>query len=59
MGVTVLPWHIAERGLKSGELVQLLPDWGLIPLWCFAVWPDKSRRENLTLLLVRFLAEHM
>lgn len=56
LGVTVLPWHLAERGLQSGELVQLLPGWALRPLGCFAVWPDKSRRENLTLLLVRFLA---
>ncbi|MFC1519089.1 LysR family transcriptional regulator [Pseudomonadota bacterium] len=57
LGVTVLPWHIAERGLLSGALVQLLPDWHLEPLGCFAVWADTSRRESLTLMLVRFLAE--
>jgi DNA-binding transcriptional LysR family regulator len=57
LGVTVLPWHLAKRGLQSGELVQLLPDWKLHPLECFAVWADTSRRESLTLLLVRFLAE--
>jgi DNA-binding transcriptional LysR family regulator len=57
LGVTVLPLHLADRGLQSGELVQLLPDWKLRPLGCFAVWADTSRRESLTLLLVRFLAE--
>ena len=56
LGATVLPWHLAKKGLDTGEFVQLLPDWGLSALGCFAVWPDKSRRESLTLLLVRFLA---
>lgn len=58
LGVTVLPWDIAERGLHTGELVQLLPDWKLRTLGCYAVWADTSRRESMTLLLVRFLAEN-
>jgi len=57
LGATVLPWHLAQRGLQSGELVKVLPDWKLRPLGCFAVWADTSRRESITLLLVRFLAE--
>lgn len=58
LGVTVLPRYLAERGLQSGAFVRLLPQWGLRPLGCYAVWPDKSRRENLTLLFVRFLSDH-
>lgn len=57
MGATILPRHIAQRSLDSGELVKLLPEWSLQSLGCYAVWPDSSRRENLTLLLVRFLAD--
>jgi DNA-binding transcriptional LysR family regulator len=57
LGATVLPEHLAARGEASGELVRLLPDWRLIPLGFFAVWPDTSRRESLTLLFVRFVAE--
>lgn len=57
-GVSILPSHLAEQGVASGELVQLLPNWKPRPLGIFAVWPDTSRRENLTLLFVRFLAEH-
>lgn len=57
LGVTVLPEHLAARGEASGELVRLLPQWRLIPLGFFAVWPDTSRRESLTLLFVRFVAE--
>lgn len=56
-GVTILPAFLAERGIASGELVQLLPDWKLRDLGIYAVWPDKSRRESLTLLFVRFLAD--
>ncbi|MCR9157986.1 MAG: LysR family transcriptional regulator [Rhodobacteraceae bacterium] len=57
LGATVLPEHLAARGEASGKLVRLLPEWRLIPLGFFAVWPDTSRRESLTLLFVRFVAE--
>lgn len=56
-GATILPMHLAERGIEAGKLERLLPTWKLRPLGIYAVWPDKSRRENLTLLFVRFLAE--
>lgn len=56
-GVTILPSFLAERGEKAGQLVRLLPDWKLRPVGIYAVWPDKSRRESLTLLFVRYLAE--
>jgi DNA-binding transcriptional LysR family regulator len=57
MGVTILPSFLAERGISTGALVRLLPDWRLRQLGIYAVWPDRSRRESLTLLFVRFLAE--
>lgn len=57
MGLTILPEHLAEGPLRSGQLVHILPDWRLKSMGYYAVWPDKSRRENLTLQLVRFLAE--
>ncbi len=57
MGVTILPSFLAERGMSEGALVELLPDWTLRDLGIYAVWPDKSRRESLTLLFVRFLAD--
>lgn len=57
LGATVLPEHLAARGEAEGRLVRLLPDWRLIPLGIFAVWPDTSRRESLTLIFVRFIAD--
>lgn len=56
-GVTAIPESLAQRGLDRGELVQLLPNWTLKPLGLHAVWPNQSRRENLTLSFVRHLAE--
>lgn len=58
LGVTVLPNHLAQRGISNGLLTQLLPEWSVPKLGFYAVWPDKSRRESLALLFVRFLAEN-
>lgn len=59
LGATVLPRHLGLRGVENGSLVELLPAWTLRPLGFFAVWPDTSRRESLTLLFVRFLARNV
>lgn len=56
-GVTVLPRYLVDQGLKAGEFVELMEGWNLAPLGIYAVWPDQSRRENLTVHFVRFLAE--
>ena len=56
-GATVLPSFLADRGIAAGHLVRLLPDWALRPLGIYAVWPDKSPRESLTLYFARYLAK--
>lgn len=58
LGLTVVPEHLACRGIDAGKLVHVLPDWSLRSLGLHAVWPDQSRRENLTMLFVRFLADN-
>ncbi|MGB3688962.1 MAG: LysR family transcriptional regulator [Jannaschia helgolandensis] len=57
VGASVLPENLAARGVASGSLVRLLPKWRLGDIDLHAVWPDSSRRETLTLLFVRFLAD--
>jgi len=57
IGAAILPSFLADRGVASGEFVRLLPTWSLKPLGIYAVWPDKSRRENLTLQFIRYLAD--
>lgn len=59
MGQTILPEHLAKRGLASGTFVHVLSQWSLRPLGIHAVWRDRPRRESLTLLLVRHLAERL
>jgi len=56
-GATVLPSFLADRGVAAGTLMTLLPEWKLQPLGIYAVWPDRSRRESLTLQFVRYLAD--
>lgn len=58
LGIAVVPKFIVEERLASGSLVELIPQWRLKPLGVFAVWPDQARRENLTVLFARFLAEN-
>lgn len=55
-GLAILPEHWVVQRLNRQEFVHILPDWTLKPLGYYAVWPDKSRRESLTLQLVRFIA---
>lgn len=57
MGLTPLPERHAVRGIARGDLVHVLPDWSLKPLQLQAIWPDRSRRESLSLMFVRFLAD--
>lgn len=59
LGVTILPRSIAQDALASGRLQHVLPDWHLAPLGFYAVWPDRSRRESLTVQFARFLANEL
>ena len=58
MGVTPLPENLVLRAIERGELVHVLPEWSSKALSVHAVWPDRSRRESLTLIFVRFLADN-
>ena len=58
IGLAAIPEHLACQGFDRGELIHILPDWSLKSLGIHAMWADQSRRKNLTLLFVRFLADH-
>lgn len=57
-GLTELPDHLALPGIGEGKLVHVLPDWSLPLFGIHAIWPDSSRRASLSLMFVRYLAEH-
>lgn len=56
-GLSPLPENIARKGIEVGDFVHILPDWTLDPLGLHAVWPNRANKENLTMVLVRFLTE--
>ncbi|ETJ49406.1 LysR family transcriptional regulator [Pseudoalteromonas agarivorans] len=57
LGLGILPENLVKKQLAREEFIHILPNWQLKPLGYYAVWPNNARRENLTLLLVRFLAK--
>ena len=57
LGLSVLPENIAARGCARGDLVHVLPHWSPRPVELHVVWPDQSRRHNLTMIFVRFLSK--
>ena len=57
LGLGILPENLVKKQLAQEELIHILPNLQLKPLGYYAVWPNNARRENLTLLLVRFLAK--
>lgn len=56
LGLTPLPESLANRGIAQGKLVHVMPEWSMAPLTLHALWPDRSRRESLTLIFIRYLA---
>ena len=58
LGVQRLPASVASSDLRSGALVELLPNWTIPELGIFAVWPDTSRRSSLTRLLIDHVVGH-
>lgn len=59
MGIASVPTMIAKDDLESGQLIALNPNWTLMPIALYAVWPNNVSEESLTLRFVRFLADKM
>jgi len=55
LGVQRLPRSEVAQELRSGELVELLPEWHPPELGVFAVWPDSGPQKKLTRRLIDFL----
>ena len=60
LGIGNLPEPLVREDLASGQLVHVLPNWALPPLAMHALWPQSTKRMNLTNRLVDFLtsSEH-
>lgn len=56
LGIQRLPRSEVEEELKSGLLVEVLPDWSLPTLNIYAVWPEAGQSNALVTLLIDSLA---
>lgn len=57
LGLRALPQSEVEADLADGNLVRVLPDWGLPELGIYAVWPDIGPQKMLTRRLIDCFAE--
>ena len=57
LGLISAPAYLMGDFLKSGRLLEILPDWKLDPFEIFAVWPSNTTRTGITSRFVDFLAD--
>ncbi len=55
LGVTIVPSAVAERELRAGRVVEILPEWRPLAPTVYAVWPANAPRGGLAMRLVAFL----
>lgn len=59
MGIAVLPTYSAMRWLESGELVWVLPEYTLMPLNIFALYPSRQYLDAKIRTWVDFLHDEL
>lgn len=42
MGITMLPKYMAKHAIEQGDFVQLLPDWELVHMQVWALYPSRK-----------------
>jgi DNA-binding transcriptional LysR family regulator len=58
-GVSILPDYLVAAPLRTGRLVQLLPDWMLPPGGIHAVFPASRYRPMKTSAFIEFIVQRM
>ncbi|MEP3247610.1 MAG: LysR family transcriptional regulator [Sneathiella sp.] len=48
VGLASPPTHSVQNHLKSGRLIEVLPDWKMEPLPVYAIWPPTKVRNPIT-----------
>ena len=59
MGVAALPRFLVEEDIQAGRLVALSPNWELMALNMYVLWPNNAPREGLTMRFVHLLAQQL
>jgi len=55
LGLSTPPNYLIEEDLKSGQLIEVLPNWSPAAMEVYAVWPQNTVRRKLTSLLLDHL----
>ena len=55
-GLAILPENLAEADLKTGSIVNLMPEWQHHSVGVYAVWPPNAPKEGLSARFVAALA---
>lgn len=58
-GITVLPDFIVADGLASGDVITLLPDWQVQPLWLTLFYPPYEAFPPLVATFTTFFEDYM
>lgn len=57
LGLSTPPDFLIEHDLKTGQLVELFPDWTAQPMDIHAVWHGNIKRKNLIVLFVEWMGK--
>jgi DNA-binding transcriptional LysR family regulator len=55
LGLATPTTYLIDDNLKTGKMVEVLPDWRIEPIDVHAVWPANSPKTGLTNRFVDFL----
>ncbi|MDB1123422.1 LysR family transcriptional regulator [Vibrio algarum] len=59
VGLAIIPDLLAERHIKDGELIELLPEWRLQAKEILAIWPANAGKWSPARILVDFLVQDL
>lgn len=54
-GLAMLPEYLLEQDVTAGVMEYVLPDWSIVPVGVYAVWPPNAPKDGLTALFVEAL----
>ncbi|WP_417820487.1 LysR family transcriptional regulator [Terasakiella sp.] len=55
LGLSTPPVDLLGHTLKTGDLIEVLPDWGVSSMPVYVVWPQNGLRRRLTSLMLDIL----
>lgn len=57
-GISLQPSFMAACDLRSGDLIEILPEYRSVELGIYAVYPSRKHLPSKVRVLISFLTEH-